>query len=100
MRGKHHTTCKAGRRKIELIKKVPGIKAVLIGRSLGGKGLHQASDGTVKLQTSRPGAITAVMQTSKGVQNITFLLEPDALDSQVRNLLISKKLCVDEGNRL
>ena len=84
MRGKHQTTCKAGKRTIALLKTITGVKTVFIGRSAGGKGLHQGRDGMIKLQLSKPGAILAVMQTSKGVQNITIVLEHDAEDQQVR----------------
>lgn len=62
---------------------------MLIGQSAGGKGLHQGSDGDIKLQGSKPGAITAVMQTSKGVQNITLLLEADANEQAIRDLVQS-----------
>lgn len=87
MRGKHQTTCKAGKKTIERIQKIAGVKSVIIGRSFGGKGLHQAQDGTIKLQASSLGAITAVMQTSKGVQNLTILLGKDADEWAVRNAI-------------
>lgn len=87
MPGKHTTTCKAGRKTLNQIEKIPGVKKVIIGRSLGGKGLHQGRDGMIRLQTSLPGAISAVMQTSKGVQNITILLETGVDDAALRTLI-------------
>jgi len=90
MKGRHQTTCKAGKRSIALIKTIEGVKDLVIGRSHGGKGLHQAYDGAIKLQKSTLGGITGVMQTSKGVQDITILLESSADEAQVRSAIEQK----------
>ncbi len=89
MRGRHQSTCKKGKKSIESLKKISGVKTVIIGPSSGGKGLHSATDGTVKLQISHEGYIKAVMQTSKGVQNLSILLEDEADEPSVRQALQS-----------
>jgi len=86
-RGKHRSTCKQGKKTVNALLKIDGIKSVIIGISHGGKGLHQARDGAIKLQVSKPGAISAVMQTSKGIQDINILLESDIDDEAIRALI-------------
>ncbi|HBF09573.1 MAG TPA: hypothetical protein DHW71_10560 [Gammaproteobacteria bacterium] len=87
MRGRHQSTCKKGKKAIDALKKVPGVKTVIIGPSVGGKGLHQATDGTVKLQNTLQGCIKAVMQTSKGVQNLSILLEDGLNEEDMKQAL-------------
>ena len=87
--GRHQSTCKAGKRTIARLRKLNGVKAVIIGRSTGGKSLHEAKDGSIKLQTSTSSSIKAVMQTSKGVQEITILLEHQVEVEAMRQLIAS-----------
>lgn len=87
MAGRHKTTCKTGKKTLEKLEKIPGVKSVIIGRSYGGKGLHQGRDGILKLQLTKGHSITGVMQTSKGVQDIRIVLENNADEDKIRALI-------------
>lgn len=91
MRGRHQSTCKAGKKTISALLKIPGVKSVIIGQSVGGKGLHHGSDGSIKLQRTSPGCVHALMQTSKGVQQISILLDKGS-DEEATKELIHKNI--------
>ena len=70
-RGRHQTTDKDGKRTLARIESVPGVTAVVIGRSIGGKSIGRGrSVGDFKLQAEVPAGIKGVLQTSKGIQEI------------------------------
>lgn len=53
------------------IEGLPGVEAVIIGRSYGGKSLGTASaTGAIKIQRKIPGGLKAVTQSAKGIQEI------------------------------
>ncbi len=53
------------------IERIPGVHAVIIGRSYGGKSLGAGkATGAVKVQRKIPGGIKAVTQSAKGIQEI------------------------------
>lgn len=77
-RGRHQTSCKEGKRTILLIEAIPGVSAVIIGMSLGGKSVGKnKSDGYLKLQREEESGFKAVLQTSKGVQEIFIMVEKE-----------------------
>lgn len=83
-RGRHRSSCKAGKRSIELIKKVAGVEAVIIGRSSGGKSVSRGkSDGYFKIQRSMTNGFKGVLQTSKGIQEI-FLKVTEGKEENVK----------------
>ncbi len=75
-RGKHRSSDKDGRRTIALLESLPGIKAVIIGESKGGKNLgRNRSAGAFKLQGETPAGFKGILQTSRGVQQIAIILD-------------------------
>jgi hypothetical protein len=65
-------------RKIEAM---PGVIAVIIGRSYGGKSLgNGCATGSIKIQRPQPGGLKAVTQTAKGLQEIFIRTEPGRED--------------------
>ena len=66
-------------RKIEAL---PGVVAVIIGRSYGGRSLgHEHSTGSVKIQRKISGGLKAVTQSAKGLQEIFIRTTPGAEDA-------------------
>ena len=84
MRGRHQSSCKAGQKTIEALQQLPGIKAVIIGRSYGGKSFHNAYDGAIKLQQTQGNTIYALLRTSKGIQSLRILLENTSFEANIR----------------
>ncbi len=75
-RGKHRSSDKDGRRTIALLESLPGIKAVIIGESKGGKNLgRNRSAGFFKLQGETSAGFKGILQTSRGVQQIAIILD-------------------------
>jgi hypothetical protein len=70
-RGRHQSTDKDGKKTIERLENIPGIEAVVIGRSIGGKSIgRNRAAGDFKLQAEVPAGFKGVIQTSKGIQEI------------------------------
>ncbi len=75
-RGKHQSTDKGGRRTIALLEAIPGIKAVIIGESIGGKNIgRNRAAGAFKLQAETAAGYRGILQTSKGVQQVALILD-------------------------
>ena len=75
-RGRHQTTCKHGKKTISLIEAIPGVTAVIIGMSLGGKSIARTKpDGFLKLQREEENGFKALLQTSKGVQEVFIMVD-------------------------
>jgi hypothetical protein len=70
-RGRHQSSCKDGKRTIKRIEALDEVIGVIIGHSYGGRSIGQGrSSGDIKLQRISEGGIKAVLQTSKGVQEL------------------------------
>jgi len=75
-RGKHRSTDKEGQQTIARLEKIPGVTAVIIGRSIGGKSIgRRRAVGDFKLQSEVQGGFRGVLQTSKGIQEIVVIVE-------------------------
>ena len=94
-RGRHRSTDKEGRRTIDAIERIPGVEAVIISRSIGGKsiGRHCAA-GDFKLQSEMPGGFKGVLQTSKGIQEL-FVRVRNPSDAEVRKRLAERSVQYD-----
>jgi hypothetical protein len=58
------------------IQAMPGVIAVIIGRSYGGKSLgNGATTGSIRVQRQQSGGLKAVTQTSKGLQEIFIRIQ-------------------------
>jgi len=90
-RGKHQSTDKDGRKTIALLEAIPGVKAVIIGESKGGKNLgRNRAAGAFKLQGETPAGFKGLLQTSRGVQQIALIL--DSTESRNRWELVRAKV--------
>lgn len=70
-RGRHRTTSKECHDALRRIESLAGVTAVIIGRSYGGKSLgSECRTGSVRIQRCVSGGLKAVMQSSKGLQEI------------------------------
>lgn len=70
-RGRHQSTSKACHRVLRQVEALRGVKGVIIGRSYGGKSLGRGcAEGSLRVQRREAGGIKAVMQSSRGVQEI------------------------------
>ena len=79
-RGRHRSTDKDGKRTIARLEGIPGVTAVVIGRSFGGKSIGRGRKvGDFKLQAAVPAGFKGVLQTSKGIQEI-FIRVPEGRD--------------------
>ncbi len=77
-RGRHRSTDKEGRRTIARLQGIPGVVAVLIGQSYGGKSIgRDRAAGDFKLQGEVQGGLKGVLQTSRGIQEIFVRVEGD-----------------------
>ena len=87
-RGRHQSTskeCKALMRRIEAIE---GVVGIIIGRSYGGKSLGAGSStGSLKVQRKVPGGLKAVIQSSKGLQELFIRTEADMEDAITEAIL-------------
>ena len=71
-----------------------GVGAVIIGRSYGGKSLGAGeATGAIRIQRKVPGGLKAVIQSSKGLQEIFIRTEPGAEER------IARELAEEEGSR-
>ena len=75
-RGRHQSTDKSDKRWIKRLRAVSGVTAVIIGRSIGGKSLAAVHQG-FKVQSTVPGGLKGILQTSKGIQEIFIRIEGD-----------------------
>lgn len=81
-RGRHQSTSKEGRTLLRRIEAIDGVIAVIIGRSYGGKSLGtNTGTGAIRVQRKVPGGLKAVIQTSKGVQEIFIRTEAGTEES-------------------
>ena len=88
-RGRHQSTDKTGRRTIARLRGVPGVKAVVIGRSYGGKSIGPEAVGDFKLQGEVQGGFKGILQTSKGIQELYISVssgEKEATARAIRQL--------------
>lgn len=77
-RGRHQSTSKECRALIRRIEAIEGVVGVIIGRSYGGKSLGAGSStGSLKIQRKVPGGLKAVIQSSKGLQELFIRTEAD-----------------------
>ncbi len=75
-RGRHQSTSKEGRARLQKIESIDGVLGVIIGRSYGGKSLGADSrTGSIRLQREEAAGLKAVMQSSKGLQEIFIRTE-------------------------
>jgi len=81
-RGKHRSTDKEGQQTIAKLENIPGVTAVIIGRSFGGKSIgRRRAVGDFKLQNEVQGGFKGVLQTSKGIQEIIVLVEKEKAET-------------------
>lgn len=77
-RGRHQSTSKECRALIRRIEAIEGVVGVIIGRSYGGKSLGAGSStGSLKIQRKVPGGLKAVIQSSKGLQELFIRTKAD-----------------------
>lgn len=85
--GRHRSTDKEGARAIARIEAVPGVKSVIIGESIGGKSIGSGAERVgFRVQRREPGGCKAVIQTSRGVQEIFVRIDPEDVDRVVEVL--------------
>lgn len=78
-RGRHRSTSKECQKLLARIEGLPGVIGVIIGRSYGGRSLGQGGrTGSIRIQRDVAGGIKAVMQSSKGLQEIFIRTEAGA----------------------
>lgn len=81
-RGRHRSTSKECHGLLRRIEALPGVTAVIIGRSYGGKSLGAADrTGAVKIQRQTSGGLKGVMQSEKGLQEIFIRTTAGAEDT-------------------
>ncbi len=86
-RGRHQSTCKAGKKTLAALESIPGVAAVIIGRSYGGKSIGKGhSAGYFKLQREVEGGFRGLLQSSRGVQEIFIRVAPGSAD-KVRKMI-------------
>ncbi|MCX8214472.1 MAG: hypothetical protein OTJ97_08225 [SAR202 cluster bacterium] len=89
-RGRHRSSDKEGKKTIALLKSVPGVTAVVIGRSYGGKSLgRDRAAGDFKLQSKVRGGFKGVLQTSRGIQEI-FVQVIEGMEEEVGEAIRGK----------
>ena len=77
-RGRHRSTDKEGKKTMARLQGIPGVAAVVIGQSYGGKSIgRDRATGDFKLQGEVQGGFKGVLQTSKGIQEIFVRVEKD-----------------------
>jgi len=87
-RGRHQSTSKECKAVIRRIETMDGVIGVIIGRSYGGKSLGAGSStGTLKVQRKVPGGLKAVIQSSKGLQELFIRTEADQEDAIAEAIL-------------
>ena len=86
-RGRHRTTSKECHDALRRIEGLAGVSAVIIGRSYGGKSLgSECRTGSVRIQRCVSGGLKAVMQSSKGLQEIYIRTQTGA-EASVRQAI-------------
>lgn len=81
-RGRHRSTSKEGQQVLRRVEAMDGVIAVIIGRSYGGKSLGSSvRTGAIRVQRKVPGGLKAVIQSSKGLQEIFIRTESGAEES-------------------
>lgn len=86
-RGRHQSTSKECQRLLRRIEAMEGVVAVIIGRSYGGKSLGaNSATGSIRIQRQVPGGLKAVIQSSKGLQEIFIRTEPGTEERIAREL--------------
>jgi hypothetical protein len=91
-RGRHRSTSKECRDVLLRIEGMAGVTAVIIGRSYGGKSLgSECRTGSIRIQRQVSGGLKAVMQSSKGLQEIYIRTQPGCEDSVQKALEASQK---------
>ena len=76
-RGRHQSTDKEGKRTIDTLERIPGVEAVFINRSIGGKSIGRKR---------AVGDFRGILQTSKGIQEI-FIRVSRPADAELRRRL-------------
>ena len=86
-RGRHQSTSKECQDLIRRIEAMDGVIGVIIGRSYGGKSLGSHSHtGSMRVQRVSSGGIKAVMQSSKGLQEIFIRVEDASMNGIAEKL--------------
>ena len=81
-RGKHRSTDKEGRKALATLQTIDGIKAVIIGRSIGGKNVgRKRAVGAFKIQGETASGFKGLLQTSRGIQEIALILDAPELQA-------------------
>jgi hypothetical protein len=75
-RGRHQSTCKAGRATLARVAALKDVQGVIIGMSVGGKSIGGAATGAIKVQRALPGGLKCLLQSSKGVQEVYLQVTP------------------------
>lgn len=75
IKGRHQTTCKAGKQTLRFLQSIRGVRGVVIGQSFGGKSIGNHPTGYLRLQRATPGGFKGLLQSSKGVQEIFVRVE-------------------------
>ncbi len=87
-RGRHQSTSKECHEILRRIEAMPGVVAVIIGRSYGGKSLGaNCRTGSIKVQRKVSGGLKAVTQSAKGLQEIFIRTEAGTEDDVVAAVL-------------
>ncbi len=85
--GRHRSTDKEGARALARIEAVPGVKSVIIGQSIGGKSIGSGAERLgFRIQRREAGGCKAVIQTSRGVQEIFVRIDPEDVDRVIDKL--------------
>ena len=86
-RGRHQSTSKECRDLIRRIEALDGVVAVIIGHSYGGKSLaSKASTGSIRVQRQMPAGLKAVMQSSRGLQELFIRIEGIPIEAVARQI--------------
>ena len=89
IKGRHQSSCKDGKKSIKYIKSIQGVSAVIIGISVGGKSIGKnKTAGHVKIQREEEAGLKAILQTSKGIQEIFIKTDPQ-LKSEIKKIITS-----------
>lgn len=83
IRGRHQSSCSSGKRTLDALRALPGVEGVVIGISKGGKSLAGGSAGFLKLQRQVPGGFKALLQTSRGIQEV-FVKVSAGMEAKVK----------------
>ena len=87
-RGRHQSTDKTGKKTLAKLMSIPGVEAVIISQSYGGKSLgRNRGVGDFKLQSEVQGGFKGILQTSKGIQEI-FVRVPSDRDEVAKAIRV------------